>query len=176
VSIPFSQGRSKDIRKQKQHAASSDSLMQESSDGAILKSPQVSAVTAHAVEFVAKPSEAHKVQSALPLAITNALGVIHGFSGCMVMVSDQEARLVTVVTFWMGHDRVKICGDNERWVNALLAPYLDRRLRAQRLAAQLPMLPRISETSRSIANDELLSHSEMSRTVDMAEAEAICVT
>ena len=97
-----------------------------------------STVTAHTVEFVAKPGEAHKAQSTLAPAITGTLREVTGFAGCLVMTSDQEARLVTVVTFWRGSDRAKHCNSNARWINALLAPYLDRRLRVQTMVAQLP--------------------------------------
>jgi hypothetical protein len=57
------------------------------------------------------------------------------------MISDQEARLVTVVTLWAGDERVKRCGQNVRWVQALLEPYLDRCLRVQTMVAHLPVLP-----------------------------------
>ena len=56
------------------------------------------------------------------------------------MISDQEARLVTVVTLWAGEDGRKRCGENARWVHALLAPYLDRSLRVQTMVAHLPVL------------------------------------
>jgi hypothetical protein len=56
------------------------------------------------------------------------------------MVSDQEARLVTVVTLWTGNERVKCCRENLRWVNALLTPYLDRRIRVQTMVAHLPVI------------------------------------
>lgn len=54
------------------------------------------------------------------------------------MVSNYEARLVTVVTLWAGEDRSRRCEENVRWVRALLAPYLDRCLRVQTLATYLP--------------------------------------
>jgi hypothetical protein len=57
------------------------------------------------------------------------------------MISDHEARLITVVTLWAGADREKRCGENIRWVRALLAPYLDRCLRVQTMFAHLPVLP-----------------------------------
>ncbi len=97
-------------------------------------------ITALSIEFVAKPQEAHRVQAAIPAAIAGALQDVAGFAGCLVMISDQEARLVTVVTLWAGHDRTKCCSQNVRWVNALLAPYLDRRLRVQTMIAHLPVL------------------------------------
>jgi hypothetical protein len=98
-------------------------------------------VAALSVEFVAKPQEAHRVGAAIPAAIAGALKDVTGFAGCLVMVSDQEARLVTVVTLWAGDDRVKMCGQNVRWVLALLAPYVDRCLRVQTLVAHVPSLP-----------------------------------
>ena len=100
-----------------------------------------SVVTALSVEFVAKPQEAHRVQATIPAAVAGALKEVSGFAGCLVMISDQEARLVTVVTLWSGHDRTKSCNQNVRWVNALLAPYLDHRLRMQTMVAHLPVLP-----------------------------------
>jgi hypothetical protein len=98
-------------------------------------------MTALTVEFVAKPQEAHRVEATIPAAIAGALKDVDGFAGCLVLVSHHEARLVTVVTFWAGNDRAKCCSQNVRWVHALLAPYLDRRLRVQTMAAHLPVLP-----------------------------------
>jgi hypothetical protein len=97
-------------------------------------------VTALSIEFVAKPQEARRAESAIPLAIANALKDVTGFAGCLVMISDQEARLLTVVTLWAGDERGKRCNENIRWVKALLAPYLDRCLRVQTMIARLPMM------------------------------------
>jgi hypothetical protein len=101
----------------------------------------VSSLTALSVEFVAKPQEARLVERAIPKAIVGALQDVNGFAGCLVMISDQEARLVTAVTLWAGEDRVQRCKENLRWVHALLAPYLDRCLRVQTLVACLPAWP-----------------------------------
>jgi hypothetical protein len=103
-----------------------------------------SPVTALSVEFVAKPQEARRAQTAIPSALIGALQEVTGFAGCLVLVSDQEARLLTVVTLWSGDDRHKRCAENARWVHALLAPYMDRRLRVQTLVAHLPLLPILS--------------------------------
>jgi hypothetical protein len=100
-------------------------------------------LTALSVEFVAKPSEAHRVESAIPAALTGSLKEVAGFAGSLVMISDQEARLVTVVTLWTGEDRLKYRDRNMRWVQALLAPYLDRCLRVRSMVAHLPALPAI---------------------------------
>lgn len=101
----------------------------------------VTAVAALSIEFVAKPQEAHRVEAAIPAAIADALKDVTGFAGCLVMISDQEARLVTVVTLWAGDDRVNRCSQNARWVHALLKPYLDLCLRVQTMVAHLPLLP-----------------------------------
>src|SRR5207302_712668 len=66
------------------------------------------------------------------------------------LMASHEARLVTVVTLWAGHHRMKCCNQNVRWVDALLAPYLDHRLRVQTMVAHLPVLP----TSHSVPMNE----------------------
>jgi hypothetical protein len=120
------------------------------------------------VEFVAKPQEAHRVEAVIPAAIAGALKDVAGFAGCLVMISDQEARLVTVVTLWAGDDRVKRCGQNVRWVRALLKPYLDHCLRVQTMVAHVPLLPAI--------RPETIAADESSMTQDLlSENENICV-
>lgn len=104
-----------------------------------------SRITALSIEFVAKPNEAHKVQAALLAAIDGAFGEIAGFAGSFVMIANHEARLVTVVTLWIGEDRLQRCNENVRWVRALLAPYMDRCLRVQTLAAYVPGALQISQ-------------------------------
>jgi hypothetical protein len=118
-------------------------------------------VTALSVEFVAKPQETHRVQSAIPPALAGALQDVSGFAGCLVMISEQEARLVTVITLWVGNDRLKQCRENASGVHKLLAPYVDRRLRVQILAAHLPELavprhPVVTPRSRPASGKHLL--------------------
>ena len=102
-------------------------------------------VTALSVEFVATPRGALEVQSTVPAAISSAMKEIRGFAGCVVMIAEQEARLVTVITFWAGEDRAKTCADNARWVYQLLASYIDRCLRVQTLVAHMPVLPNLQQ-------------------------------
>jgi hypothetical protein len=120
------------------------------------------------IEFVAKPNEAHKVHAALPAAINGALGDVDGFAGSFVMIANHEARLVTVVTLWSGEDRVHRCNENVRWVRALLAPYLDRCLRVQTLAAYMPAAvqpSRQSEEPRTAGPFETPLHDEQAMCV-----------
>ena len=75
------------------------------------------------------------MQNALPGAIHNAFSSVTGFAGGFVFIANYEARLVTVVTLWTGHDRARLCEENLRWIRALIAPYLDRCLRVQTFSA-----------------------------------------
>jgi len=125
-------------------------------------------VTALSVEFVAKPQEAHRVEAVIPAAIAGALKDVAGFAGCLVMISDQEARLVTVVTLWAGDDRVKRCGQNVRWVQALLKPYLDHCLRVQTMVAHVPVLP--ANKPETTAASECPAMQDV-----LAEEETICL-
>jgi hypothetical protein len=125
-------------------------------------------LTALSVEFVAKPQEAHRVESAIPAALAGSLKDVAGFAGSLVMISDQEARLVTVVTLWTGEDRLKHRDRNVRWVQALLAPYLDRCLRVRSMVAHLPVLPAIQPEANA-AGDCSMAESLLS------DDETVCV-
>lgn len=117
-----------------------------------------SRIAALSIEFVAKPNEAHRVQTALPPAIHGALGEVAGFAGSLVFIANHEMRLVTVITLWRGEDRAKRCGENVRWVRALLAPYLDRCLRVQTLTAYVPEAPQApGQLEESCSEDALQS-------------------
>ena len=95
-------------------------------------------LTAFSFEFVAKPEKAPGAPLSLPAAIQSGLEDINGFAGSLVMVSDQEARLITVIIFWEGSEARRSCALSLRRVRALLAPYLDRCLRTQNMLAHLP--------------------------------------
>ena len=130
-----------------------------------------SRITALNVEFVAKPNEAHKIHSALPAAIDGALGQVAGFAGGFVMIANYEARLVTVVTLWSGEDRLQRCNENLRWVRALLAPYMDRCLRVQTLAAYVPGCAQASQRFEQPCSAETFESSLQ----EDHEVHALCV-
>lgn len=90
-----------------------------------------SSMVAFSMEFVAKPQETHRLQTVIPSSLRAVLKGVSGFAGGLVMVSDQEARLVTVVTLWAGDDARERCAENARWVQTLLVPYIDRQVRVQ---------------------------------------------
>lgn len=58
----------------------------------------------------------------------------------MVMVSDHEARLVTVVTLWTGKERAHNCTESAARVKRLLSPFVDNWLRSDTHLANFSML------------------------------------
>jgi hypothetical protein len=100
-------------------------------------------MVALSMEFVAKPQEAHRFQSLIPWSRSTALKRVRGFAGCLVMVSDQEARLVSIITLWAGEDARKRCAENARWAQTLLTLFLGRQLPIQYITALMPALPAI---------------------------------
>ena len=84
------------------------------------------------------------------------------------MIANHEARLVTIVTLWSGENRMQRCQENVRWVRALLAPYLDRCLRVQTLAAYVP-------GAAQVPHEFELSCSEGGMHSELNEETALCV-
>jgi hypothetical protein len=109
--------------------------------------PTGHALTAFRFEFVAKPERAADAPLFLPAAVQSGLKDIPGFAGSFLMVSDQEARLITVIIFWSGTEARRSCERSVRRVRSLLAPYMDRSLRVQNLLAHLPKAQEFSQPS-----------------------------
>ena len=61
----------------------------------------------------------------------HAFSNTEGFLGCIVLVSEQEARLVTVITLWTGSNRLALCNDASQRLHKWLTPYVDRWLRSR---------------------------------------------
>ena len=106
------------------------------------------ALSALTVEFVAKPEEAKRAEHSIPAALESSLRELEGYAGCLVMISNLEARLITAITFWSGPHGARLCQQNARWVNALLKPYMDRCLRSQTVFARLPSPLQLTSASR----------------------------
>jgi hypothetical protein len=104
-------------------------------EGTYAESP-VPQVFAHSAEFVALPGESKKLQGEIPLLMRAASGDSVGFCGCIVLFSEQETRLVTVITLWAGRDQAKHC--DEKRLRRLLEPYADRWLRVRRFVGFFP--------------------------------------
>ena len=92
-------------------------------------------VVAHSLEFVAQPGRAPGIQSEIPTAMGHAFSTTEGFVGCLVLVSEQETRLVTVITLWAGSNRLELCSDSAKRLEKWLSPYVDRWLRTRTYAS-----------------------------------------
>lgn len=101
---------------------------------------QAGPLAALSIEFVARPEEVHRLRSAIPATVRRGVEQDQGFAGCLMMISDREARLVSVITFWTGEDRMTNCSKKARWLYRLLTPYLDHCLRVRTLDAYLTVL------------------------------------
>lgn len=86
---------------------------------------------AHMVEFVALPGQTENLQTKIPLAIRHTSGESDGFSGCIVLFSEYEARLVTVITLWAEESRGSQSNGTVSRLKRLLEPYVDRWMRAR---------------------------------------------
>ena len=126
-------------------------------------------LAAFSFEFVAKPEQAAGATLVLPAAIQSGLEDVAGFAGSLVMVSDQEARLITVIIFWEGSEARPSGTQVSRRVRALLAPYLDRCLRTQNLSAHVPAPQDLHSQASSI--DTRFSADE-----SIAEEANVCVS
>jgi len=75
------------------------------------------------IDFVAKPEEVHHLKSTLPAAFRRAdWGRWQDLWAALVMISDREARLVSVTTFWARAEGTTCRSKRARWVQALLIP------------------------------------------------------
>jgi hypothetical protein len=97
-------------------------------------------VFAEVWEFVALPGEAQKLQREIPLALRKGNGKADGLLNCMVLFSEQEARLVTVITLWSEQDRLETCEDTSKRLKRILDPYVDRWLRTRTFVSFLASL------------------------------------
>ena len=92
-------------------------------------------VVAHAVEFVALPGKATKLRDRIPPAMRDAVADADTFAGCIVLLSEQEARLVTVITLWKAGNEASDCLESCKKLETALEPYVDRWLRSRKLSA-----------------------------------------
>ena len=103
------------------------------------------------LEFVAKPENARTAPLSLPADVQAAFAELPGFRGSMVMVSEQEPRLITAVIFWSAGDWQQRSSQCARRARAVLAPYVDRSLRVQTMVAHLPA-PHAAEVEQTTAD------------------------
>jgi hypothetical protein len=106
-------------------------------ESATKSTPQV---LSHSVEFVALPGRTEKLCTEIPLAMQKAYGNSESFAGCIVLVSEQEARLMTVLTLWNGADPANASDDSLESLKRLLEPHVDSWMRTRRFISLLSVL------------------------------------
>jgi hypothetical protein len=89
-------------------------------------------VFSQTLEFVALPGRTEKLCREIPLAMREANAQSKNFAGCIVLISEEEARLVTVITLWTGKDHLKACSDSLDQLKSLLEPHVDTWMRTRR--------------------------------------------
>jgi hypothetical protein len=82
-------------------------------------------------EFVLKPGKENKVHQTIDEIVSNSFAYDKEFLQGLVMVSEMETRLVTVITFWRPNGFAELRERRARWLSERLAPYLDKSLRVQ---------------------------------------------
>jgi hypothetical protein len=88
-------------------------------------------------EFVLKPGKEGKVHETIDEIVSNSFSQDKEFLQGLVMVSEMESRLVTVITFWHAEGFAEARARRVRWLGERLAPYLDKSLRVQAFSAHV---------------------------------------
>jgi len=109
-------------------------------------------VWAQGLEFVGLPGDPEKFQREIPLIVQNANAGSDGFLGCLVLFSELESRLVTVITLWTVEVRFEQRSETSNRLKRLLEPYIDRWLRSSKFVTFLPCPIVPGQTSAEIAS------------------------
>lgn len=108
-------------------------------------------VVALHLDFVAKPESARQLDFLLGRALQQAGLGEEGLLTALLLVSDREARLVSLLTFW---DADRFSEARERriaWMQKLLLPFADGPVRAQTTMPQFLL----AEPSGTLGVDHL---------------------
>jgi hypothetical protein len=108
-------------------------------------------VVALRAEFVVKAGHEERVRETIDAILENSFGCEQEFLQALVLVSELEARLVTVLTFWQSSGFSEARERRVSWLRQKLAPYLDQTLRVQSFNA------RLTEAKREPKPDEMVS-------------------
>ena len=90
-----------------------------------------SGVMALHLDFVAKPNGARELNRELGAVLKRAGLVQEGLETGLLLVSDREARLVTLLTVWNAEQFASRREQRITWMQKLLAPFADGPVRAQ---------------------------------------------
>jgi hypothetical protein len=95
-----------------------------------LTRPDLARMVALHLSFVASPDGSRELSSELALAVEQARLSNEGLEASLLLVSDREARLVTLVTFWESRRFLPARESCIAWMQKLLAPFADGSIRA----------------------------------------------
>lgn len=124
-------------------------------------------VIAVRAEFVVKPGKEEKVRETIDLILNDSFGRDREFLQALVLVSELESRLVTVITFWQSAGFQESRERRVHWLRQKLTPYLDRSMRVQTYCA------RVME-SAGISNEGKLD--EAAESYSGGKTKAVCVS
>jgi len=94
-------------------------------------------VVALRAEFVLKPGQEERVCETIDAILENSFGGGGEFLQALVLVSELESRLVTVLTFWRSDGFGETRERRVNWLRQKLAPYVDQTLRVQTYSARV---------------------------------------
>ena len=100
-----------------------------------LRSKLRTQVTALRADFVARPEAIEVVRGEIEERVLKTWGDEPSFLSGVVMVSEQEARLTTLITFWRSGELERTREQRVRWLQKIIGPYLDRCVRVQTQSA-----------------------------------------
>jgi len=101
------------------------------------KSSSEEQVIALRAEFVVKPGKEEQFRETIDLILNNSFGRDREFLQALVLVSEHESRLVTVITFWHYAGLAEARERRVLWLRQKLAPYLDQSMRVQTYCAHV---------------------------------------
>ena len=113
------------------------------------ESNQSERVTALRAEFVITPGNEKKVREAIELILGNSFSRDPQFLQALVLVSEMEARLMTVLTFWHSNGFAEARDRRIARMQEKLHPFLDQSMRVQSFAA------RVIEGGAALATNDL---------------------
>jgi len=107
------------------------------SNPAKTKEARAEAVIALRAEFVIKAGNEEKARETIDLILANSFCRDRQFLQGLVLVSEQEARLVTVIMFWNSESFAEVREQRVTELRRKLQPYLDQSPRVQSFSAHV---------------------------------------
>lgn len=104
-------------------------------------------VIALRTDFVVKPGYESNVRETIDMILEHSFGREREFLQALVMVSEVESRLVTVITFWNSNGFAQARERRVNWLRQKLSQYLDQSPRVQTFWAHV--LGAVGSTNQS---------------------------